>query len=95
MPETYTVDEPIVLYATVLDKVTNIPYDPVVIRCHIRRPSGAITTVTYPSAGWTHNSPGVYEFTLLADFAGVWTYEFESDETHRARYLTVKVPVVA
>ncbi len=94
MPEVYTVGETIILEVDFIDSETEAYADPTSIAVHIRKPS-TVTTNAYPGTGWTKVAVGRYEFRVVASDPGIWIYEFEGNEVHKPRYLTVRNPVVA
>lgn len=48
--------------------------DPTVVRCDIRRPSGGIQELPFPSAELQKVDVGQYEATVVTDEAGTWGF---------------------
>lgn len=56
-------------------------YDPASVVLKVQTPGGASTAYTYGvTAGFIKDSTGTYHLDLTGDQAGVWYYEWSSDD---------------
>jgi hypothetical protein len=73
-PNIYLIGNAILLEATFTDEL-EVPVAPTTVTLRIKNPDEAITVLS--AADLTNPSTGVYEYSLLLNISGVWTYRFE------------------